>query len=53
MRDLIIQVDGTIRPEIFWMVNLIVARLTWAQLQPVAAHPHVMSVELNSGGGPC
>jgi hypothetical protein len=52
VRDLIESVGGTSTPERFWIVDMLVATLTWEQIQAVATHPHVTSIEPNQGGPP-
>jgi len=48
VRDAITAAGGTADTEVFWLVNVVSAQLTWAQIQAVAAHPHVLQIE---GGG--
>lgn len=47
VRELIVSVGGTPHAEVFWLVNDFVADLTWAQIQIVATHPDVVSIEPN------
>jgi hypothetical protein len=51
VRDLITQIGGTSDPAVYWIANFFNATLTWAQIQLVAAHPHVSGIELAVGGG--
>jgi hypothetical protein len=50
VRTLIHDVGGTASEERFWLVNSIAASLTWSQIQAVAAHPQVLSVESAQDG---
>ena len=52
VRDFISAVGGTATDERFWIVDALVATLTWDQIQVVATHPHVTSIEPNMGGPP-
>ncbi|HEX6272290.1 MAG TPA: hypothetical protein VFZ53_04600 [Polyangiaceae bacterium] len=52
VRELIDAVGGTATQERFWLVDMIVATLTWSQIQAVAEHPHVQTIEPESGGEP-
>jgi hypothetical protein len=52
VRDLIDAVGGTSTPEQFWLVDALVATLTWEQIQIVATHPHVLEIDPNVGGPP-
>lgn len=48
VRQLVAEVGGTVPPaEIFWLVNIFRANLTWAEIQIVATHPDVVQI----GGG--
>jgi hypothetical protein len=47
VRELIVSLGGTPHAEVFWLVNDFVADLTWAQIQIVATHPDVVSIEPN------
>lgn len=51
VRDLITQIGGTSDPTVEWLTNFFGATLTWAQIQAVAAHPHVAGIDLGGGGG--
>jgi hypothetical protein len=51
VRALIAEVGGEATDERFWLVNTLVAKLTWEQIQAVAKHPHVLSIANNAGGG--
>ena len=46
IRDLIVSIGGTADATAF-LGNSFAAMLTWEQIQVVAAHPHVTSVEAN------
>jgi hypothetical protein len=52
VRDLIASVGGTATSERFWLVDMLVASLTWEQIRTVAMHPHVTSIAPNQGGPP-
>jgi hypothetical protein len=52
VRDLITSVGGTSTDESFWLIDVLVATLTWEQIQVVATHPHVLDIESNQGGPP-
>jgi len=52
VRDMIAAVGGSATDERFSIVDAIVATLTWEQIQMVATHPHVVSIEPNAGGPP-
>lgn len=45
VRELISSVGGVSSPEVFALVNVIMARLTWAQILVVAGSPSVTSIE--------
>lgn len=45
VRDLIAALGGDADPETFWLVNSLVAKLTWAQIQVVATHPDVSKID--------
>ena len=51
VRELIAQIGGTAIPDVFG-VNFVAAKLTWSQIQEVAAHPHVSSIEGDGSGTP-
>lgn len=51
VRALITEVGGTSEPTVEWLVNFISATLTWDQIQVIASHPHVLSIEPAVGGG--
>jgi hypothetical protein len=52
VRELVAGVGGTADPTTFWIVNAFTATLTWDQIQVVAAHPHVISIESDNSGTP-
>jgi hypothetical protein len=52
VRELITQIGGTSNPETFWLVNEFEATVTWAQIEMVAAHPHVLRIGLVDSGSP-
>jgi hypothetical protein len=52
VRDFIDAVGGTSTPERSWLVDMVVATLTWEQIQIVATHPHVTDIEPNIGNPP-
>jgi hypothetical protein len=52
VRDLITAVGGTVTDERFWIVDALIATLTWDQIQVVATRPHVTSIEPNETGSP-
>lgn len=45
VRALITSIGGTASPEIFTLGNSFPATLTWAQIQTVASHPHVVQID--------
>lgn len=52
VRDLIAAEGGTASSDVLFLVNAVSASLTWAQIQAVAAHPHVLQVESGGSGPP-
>ncbi|HET8933236.1 MAG TPA: hypothetical protein VFN67_07360 [Polyangiales bacterium] len=52
VRALIQELGGTATDERFWLVDTMVAELTWAQIQEVAKHPHVRTIESSLSSPP-
>jgi hypothetical protein len=52
VRGLIAASGGLATEERFWLINIIVAELTWEQIQIVATHPHVEFIEPSDTGEP-
>ncbi|MBL8954716.1 MAG: hypothetical protein JNK82_28320 [Myxococcaceae bacterium] len=52
VRDAITAAGATADADVLWLVNIVSASLTWAQLQAVAAHPHVLQVEAGGEAPP-
>jgi hypothetical protein len=52
VRASIAALGGEATDERFWLVNTLVANLTWEQIQMVGTHPHVLKIENNSGTSP-
>jgi hypothetical protein len=52
VRALIESEGGMSSPEVFWIVNAFAATLTWEQIQVVATHPHVISIDSNAPAPP-
>lgn len=52
VRELIANGGGAADPTTLWIIDAFSATLTWPQIQTVAAHPHVISVESSGGGQP-
>jgi len=52
VRALIATIGGTASSEVFVLGNGFPASLTWSQIQTVAAHPDVLSLERAEGGNP-
>jgi hypothetical protein len=52
VRDAIAAVGGSASPEVLGLINAFEAMLTWDQLQIIARHPHVESIESNQGDSP-
>jgi hypothetical protein len=52
VRELIAGLGGKSDPTSTWLIDSFEATLTWDQIQTVAAHPHVASIESKIGGGP-
>ena len=52
VRALISEVGGTSSAEVFYIVDAFMAKLTWAQAQIVAAHPHVTNLGLATSEPP-
>lgn len=48
VRTLIEDAGGTASPDVEWLLNTVSARLTWAQAQAVATHPHVRRITVSS-----
>ena len=52
VRGLIKELGGRATDERFWLVNALVASLTWPQIQQIGAHPDVQYVESSESGTP-
>jgi hypothetical protein len=52
VRELITSIGGASSPDTLWLINAFTADLTWDEIQTVAAHPQVGSIESTSGGAP-
>jgi hypothetical protein len=52
VRALIDAVGGTATGERFFIINVLIATLTWDQIQLVGAHPHVQQVQPTDEGSP-
>lgn len=52
VRGLIDAVGGVATDERFWLVDIVIATLSWSQIQAVGAHPDVQSIGPEEDGSP-